>query len=176
MYHDGFFLRGSTDIFGELGHTVYDEEGEICKCGNRGCLETVAGAEAIVRKVQENVDRTYFRTPGGANSISLEDVIHNAREGSKLALLALHEAAKAIGNTLAIVVNVLGITRIVLYGRLVQAGELLRQQILNSIHQHCIYPLNQDTEVCLSRLDDYASAAGSAYSVLKAYFDAAKAK
>ena len=95
-------------------------------------------------------------------------MIHNAQEGNKLALLALNEAAKAIGNTLAIVVNVLGITRIVLYGRLVLAGELLRQQLLNSIRQHCIYPLNQDTEVCLSQLDEYGSAAGAAYGVLRA--------
>ena len=87
-------------------------------------------------------------------------MIHNAQEGNKLALLALNEAAKAIGNTLAIVVNVLGITRIVLYGRLVRAGELLRQQMLNSIRQHCIYPLNQDTEVCLSQLDEFGSCVG----------------
>ena len=75
-----------------------------------------------------------------------------------------------VGNTLAIVVNVLGITRIVLYGRLVRAGELLRQQLLNSIRQHCIYPLNQDTEVCLSQLDEYGSAAGAAYGMLRGYF------
>jgi predicted NBD/HSP70 family sugar kinase len=175
VFHNGFFLRGSTDIFGELGHTVYNEEGEICKCGNRGCLETIAGVEAIVRKVQDNVDRTYFRTSAGAAGISLEDVIRNAQEGNKLALLALNEAAKAIGNTLAIVVNVLGITRIVLYGRLVAAGELLRQQLLNCIRQHCIYPLNQDTEVCLSGLDEFASAAGSAYGVLRARFGALSA-
>jgi predicted NBD/HSP70 family sugar kinase len=173
VFHDGFFLRGSTDIFGELGHTVYNEEGDICKCGNRGCLETIAGVEAIVRKVQDNVDRTYFHTRTGGSGVSLEDVIHNAQEGNKLALLALNEAAKAVGNTLANVVNVLGITRIVLYGRLVLAGELLRQQLLNSIRQHCIYPLNQDTEVCLSQLDEFASAVGSAYGVLRARFSTA---
>jgi len=170
VFHDGFFLRGSTDIFGELGHTVYDEQGEICKCGNRGCLETIAGVEAIIRKVQDNVDRTYFHTLDGEAGITLEDVIRNAQEGNKLALLALNEAAKAIGNTLAIVVNVLGITRIVLYGRLVLAGDLLRQQLLSSIRQHCVYPLNQDTEVCLSELDEFAAAAGSAYGVLRAHF------
>ncbi|OHD75557.1 MAG: hypothetical protein A2V99_11045 [Spirochaetes bacterium RBG_16_67_19] len=168
VFHDGFFVRGSTDIFGELGHTVYKEEGEICKCGNRGCLETIAGVDAVIRKVKANMDRTYFHTRGA--SLTLDDVIHNAQEGNKLALLALNEAAKAIGNTLAIVVNVLGITRIVLYGRLVRAGELLRQQLLNSIRQHCIYPLNQDTEVCLSQLDEYGSAAGAAYGMLRGYF------
>jgi predicted NBD/HSP70 family sugar kinase len=171
VYHQGSFLRGTTDIFGELGHTVYNEDGEICKCGNRGCLETIAGLGAVTRKVQDNVDRSYFHVQDGGASITFQDVVHNAREGNKLALLALNEAAKAIGNTLANVVNVLGITRIILYGRLVLAGDLLRQQLLNSIRQHCIYPLNQDTEVCLSQLDDFASAAGAAYSVLQGYFE-----
>ena len=170
VFHEGAFLRGTTDIFGELGHTVYNEDGEICKCGNRGCLETIAGLEAVTRKVQDNADRSYFHVRGGGARITFQDVVHNAQEGNKLALLALNEAAKAVGNTLAVVVNVLGITRIVLYGRLVLAGELLRQQILNSIRQHCIYPLNQDTEVCLSQLDEYGSAAGAAYSVLQGYF------
>jgi predicted NBD/HSP70 family sugar kinase len=170
VYHEGGFLRGTTDIFGELGHTVYKEDGEICKCGNRGCLETIAGLEAVTRKVQDNVDRSYFHVRGGGARISFQDVVHNAGEGNKLALLALNEAAKAVGNTLANVVSVLGITRIILYGRLVLAGELLRQQVLNSIRQHCVYPLNQDTEVCLSQLDEFASAAGAAYSVLHGYF------
>ena len=171
VYHEGTFLRGTTDIFGELGHTVYNEDGEICKCGNRGCLETIAGLDAVTRKVRDNVDRSYFQVGGGGGHIGFRDVVHNAQEGNKLALLALNEAAKAVGNTLANVVNVLGITRIVLYGRLVLAGELLRQQILNSIRQHCIYPLNQDTEVHLSLLDEFASAAGAAYSVLQGYFE-----
>mgnify|MGYP001106439457 CR=1 FL=1 len=154
-----------------MGHTVYDEDGEICKCGNRGCLETVAGAEAIVQKVKDNVDKgTYFHMPAGSQVIDLDDVIQNAREGNKLALLALNEGSKAIGNTLAVVVNVLGITRVVLYGRLVRAGEILHHQVLNSIRQHCIYPLNQDTEVCLSTLDEYGSAVGAAYIVLKDFF------
>jgi len=96
VFHDGFFLRGSTDIFGELGHTVYDEEGEICKCGNRGCLETIAGAEAIVRRC-----RTTWTGPTSARGrgagITLEDVIHNAQEGNKLALLAVNEGGQGRG-------------------------------------------------------------------------------
>lgn len=171
VFRSGSYLKGSTDIFGELGHTVYREDGEICKCGNRGCLETIAGVEAVVKKVKDNVEKgTYFRFGGRKEDISLGEVMANASEANKLALLALNEAAKAIGNTLAVVVNVLGITRVILYGSLVSAGELLWQQVLNSIRQHCIYPLNQDTEVTLSALDEYACAAGAAYAILRSHF------
>ena len=171
VYKDNKYLKGSTDIFGELGHVVYKEDGDICKCGNRGCLETIAGIEAIIKKVKENAEKgAYFRTDGAIGDITLEDVITNAREGNKLALLSINEAAKALGNTLAVVVNVLGISRVVLYGRLVKAGKILERQVTNSIQQHCIYPLNQDTKVCLSSLDEFGSAMGAAFAVMRAYF------
>jgi len=171
VFKDAKYLKGTTDIFGELGHVVYREDGEICKCGNRGCLETIAGIEAIIKKVRENAKKgAYFRTDGSIEDITLEDVITNAREGNKLALLSINEAATALGNTLAVMVNVLGISRIVLYGRLVKAGRILERQVQNSIHQQCIYPLNQDTEVCLSSLGEFGSAMGAAYAVMRSYF------
>ena len=67
------------------------------------------------------------------------------------------------------VLNVLGINRVVLYGRLAKAGKLLERQVNSSIHQHCIYPLNQDTEVCLSSLDEFGSAMGAAFAVMRSY-------
>ncbi len=174
VFRDHGHLKGSTDIFGELGHTVFLEDGEICKCGNRGCLETVAGIGAIIRKVKENIDKgVYFKTQkGGAagDEITIDDVILNAREGNKLALLSLNEAVKAVGDMLAIVVNVLGITDIVLYGDLIKAGELLSRNVLDSIRKHCIYPLNHDPRIVLSELDDYASARGAAYAVMRKFF------
>jgi predicted NBD/HSP70 family sugar kinase len=171
VFKDEKYLKGTTDIFGELGHVVCREDGEICKCGNRGCLETVAGIEAIIGKVKENAEKgAYFRTDGAIADITLEDVVMNAREGNKLALLSINEAAKALGNTLAVVVNVLGINRVVLYGRLAKAGMLLSHQVTNSIRQHCVYPLNQETEVCLSSLDEFGSALGAAFAVMRSHF------
>lgn len=171
IYKSGAYLRGTTDIYGEIGHTIYRDGGEICKCGNRGCLETVAGVGAIVQKVSENITKgLYFKIPEGQASVTLDDIILNAKEGNKLALLALSEAARAIGDTVANMVNILGITRIVMYGELAKAGDLLRQQIASSIRRHCIYPLNQDTEVRISALDHFSSAIGAAYAQLEAHF------
>ncbi len=171
IYKNGAYLGGTTDIYGEIGHTIYQDEGEICKCGNRGCLETVAGVGAIVNKVSENIRKgLYFKLPEGQAAVTLDDVIVNANEGNKLALLVLNEAARAIGDTLANTVNILGITRIVLYGELAKAGEILRRQIANCIQRHCIYPLNQDTEVLISGMDSFASATGAAFAGLDWHF------
>lgn len=171
VFRNGTYLRGTTDIFGEIGHTIYRDEGEICKCGNRGCLETVAGVGAIVQNVRENITKgLYFKVPDGQAPVTLDDIILNAGEGNKLALLVLAEASKAIGDTVANMVNILGITRIVMYGELAKAGELLCQHVATSIRKHCIYPLNQDAEVRISGLDRFASAIGAAYAELEAHF------
>lgn len=171
VFRRGEVLTGSTDIFGEMGHTVCREGGEICKCGNRGCLETFASTGAIIRKVEEHIGKGfYFERRDEQSPVSLEDILRSAKEGNKLALLVLSEASKAIGDTIANVVNILGITRIVLYGELVKAGDLLLEQVVSSIHAHCIYPLNEDTEVMTSTLDHFASAAGAAHLVLQRSF------
>jgi predicted NBD/HSP70 family sugar kinase len=165
------YLKGSTDIFGEVGHTVYREDGEICKCGNRGCLETVAGVDAIINKIEENIEKGASIWKDSPNDeIALEDIILNAQDGNKLALLVINEAAKAIGDILAIIINVLGIKKVVLYGKFIKAGSLLYNPVFNCIKQHCIYPLNQDVELLLSELDEYGSARGAAYMVFHNHF------
>ena len=172
VFKNGAYLTGTTDIFGELGHTVYREDGEICKCGNRGCLETFAGVGAIIKKVEENIGRgLYFSSRDGSASVTIDDIVRNAHEGNKLARLVLTDAAKAVGDTIANMINMLGILRIQLYGELAKAGEILLQQVTNSIRKHCIYPLNQDAQIRITELDEYASAVGAACIVLESHLE-----
>ncbi len=171
VFLNGGFVKGPTDIFGELGHTVYDNEGEICKCGNRGCLETFAGKNAIINKVSKNLfNNTGFVKRRSRNILSFDDILSNAEQQNKLALLALSEAGTAIGDSIANVINVLGINVVVLHGETVKSGNILIQEIRNSIKKHCIYPLSMDTKVHASSLDDFSGAAGSAYQALNSYF------
>lgn len=170
VFMNGSFIKGTTDIFGEMGHTVYREDGDICKCGNRGCLETFAGRGAIINKVKENLaDNLGFFLKSSGN-ITFEDICLNAAEENKLALLVLRDAAKAIGDTIANVVNVLGITKVILYGETVKAGAVLTDEIQNSIRKHCIYPLNQGSEIIMSELDVFASASGAAFFAIDKFF------
>ena len=52
---DGQIYRGATGCAGEIGHITIDENGPLCTCGNRGCLEAIAGGGAIARKATEAV-------------------------------------------------------------------------------------------------------------------------
>jgi glucokinase len=49
----GAILRGATDLAGEIGHIPVYPDGEVCACGQRGCLETYASAASIARRYRE---------------------------------------------------------------------------------------------------------------------------
>ena len=48
----GRLYRGSAGIAGELGHVRLAEDGELCRCGHQGCLETVASTGAVLRMLR----------------------------------------------------------------------------------------------------------------------------
>lgn len=54
---NGSVYRGATGSAGEIGHMIINENGPLCNCGNRGCLETFVGAPHITRKVREDLER-----------------------------------------------------------------------------------------------------------------------
>jgi predicted NBD/HSP70 family sugar kinase len=88
--------RGMSDTAGELGHMVLDPDGEPCSCGNRGCLETVAGTEAILRGL---------RAAGRAEVDDIERAAELARNGDEVAQQAFRHAGRALGHGLSWLVN-----------------------------------------------------------------------
>lgn len=101
---------------GELGHSIIDPHGELCACGARGCLETVASAGAIVRRYQQ---RTGHR-PNGA-----KDVLQRAQNGDAAATLVWNEALDALALAIAQLAAVLAPEAIIIGGGLAQAGDAL---------------------------------------------------
>jgi len=101
---------GVEDRAGEVGHHTVVEDGPLCGCGNRGCLEMLAGARAIA---------------GAAGQPSFDHVVAAARRGDNQALASLRRAAGYIGIALANLTIFLTPRRIVVGGGVAEAGELL---------------------------------------------------
>lgn len=175
LMNGGKLAYGNNPVYGELGHVVCDPAGDICKCGSRGCLETIAGTDAIVGKVCAHMTAVDEREFGvKIEELTIENVIQAAGKGHKLAEMVLQEAAMAVGLALAQIVTVLGITNIVLSGRLVAAGALFMEPLRRSLRQYCIYPLNTKLEIAADGWDEWAGARGAAYRGLENYFNAGK--
>lgn len=103
---DGRLYEGAFGGAGELGHVTVEPGGFVCRCGNRGCLETVAGATALTRAL------TYTH----GDDITLAEVIAADRRGDERARRVVHDAGLAVGRALAPICTVLDPALVVIGG------------------------------------------------------------
>lgn len=105
LVHDQV-IRGSRGVAGELGHVLADASGPMCHCGNRGCVEAIAGSGAILHRM----------AAAGHHGLSAAQVAELARNGQPDAERVLADAGHAIGIGIATVVNLFGPDTVVLTG------------------------------------------------------------
>ena len=122
---EGRVYAGETGTAGELGHVVVEPNGLVCRCGNRGCLETVAGATALVDALRHS----------HGTDIRLEDVLGLAADGDVGARRVIADAGRAVGGALAGVCSLLDPRLVVVGGALAVAGNLLLDGIRESIER-----------------------------------------
>jgi predicted NBD/HSP70 family sugar kinase len=109
---DGAIFPGSDGFAGEIGHIpVRPFDGEQCRCGGRGCLETLAGQEAIARRIGIQGTRSETWSPA-------ELVAERARDGDSDVIRSLDEVAELLGICIAAAVSLVNPRRVVLAGTL----------------------------------------------------------
>jgi glucokinase len=108
---------------GELGHIVVRPGGEACPCGQRGCLETVAGGHAMERRYRQLVEQ-HLDAPAPAAADALE-ISRLAADGDRDATIAWTEVVVAIADSLAVAITLFDPSLVVLGGGLGQSGERL---------------------------------------------------
>lgn len=110
---DGRVVQGATGFAGEVGHMVLDPAGPPCRCGARGCLEAYAGAYGIVREARGRARRS-GRGVSGINDP--RDVFDDARRGRAYARATVRETGERLGTAVAILLNVLNPSVVVIGG------------------------------------------------------------
>jgi predicted NBD/HSP70 family sugar kinase len=123
---DGRLISGSHGVAGEIGHISIDVNGPACHCGGRGCVEAIAGADAIVRQTRE---------ASGRPELTLEDAVALARAGDVPLGAVFARAGAAIGSGIAAVANLVGPARIVVSGEGLAAYDLFEPHIRAAFQQ-----------------------------------------
>lgn len=114
---EGKIWQGACGFAGELGHVSVNPEGDLCRCGSRGCLETEVSAPKIAR---------LYRSHGGkAGDLAAEDIFLLAGKGDKAALRAVARAGYFLGIGLSGAINFLNPEKILLGGGVMNSGDLL---------------------------------------------------
>ena len=150
---DGRML-GQHGLAGELGHVRVEPQGLLCRCGNRGCLETVASPTAIA----DLLARSWGRPVGTAELPEL------LRAGDRGTRRAVQDAGDAVGRALALAVTLVNPSLIVVGGDLVTAGDVLFEPMRRALDRHTMSA--HALRIVPSALGDSAGVRGAAALVL----------
>jgi glucokinase-like ROK family protein len=171
MILNGEIFRGHSGFAGEFSHIPTSNEGRLCSCGKRGCLETEASLVEVARKAIEGIKEgrvsslqhdlnDHSKLPGDL-------VMEAANKGDQFAIELLSQAGYSIGKGLAVLIHIINPSAIILSGRGAVVGRILSASIQQSLHKYAIPRLAESTELQVSQLGSDAALIGSAALVME---------
>jgi predicted NBD/HSP70 family sugar kinase len=160
----GGLFRGSRGFAGEMGHVVVDPNGPSCACGGRGCLERVAGQEAILRAAGLP---TAPGTSLGDADPALPKLIELLEDADERAVEAVRTAGTALGIVLADVVNILDPDSVVLGGIYAPLERWLVEPLTAALSAQVVAGDWRPLNVCASSLGPDAAVRGAAGWVIE---------
>ncbi|MDE3131112.1 MAG: ROK family transcriptional regulator [Acidobacteriota bacterium] len=150
----GQVLRGERGAAGDIGHIVVDPDAsEVCRCGNVGCLDAVAGGWAIARRMGDIAP-----TP--------PDVVRLAREGHPEATGQVRRSGRMVGSAVADAVNLLNPTSVVIGGKLAEADEQVFAAVREVVYRHATPVASRHLEIVITELGHMAGIIGAAHMVI----------
>jgi glucokinase-like ROK family protein len=165
---EGQIYRGATGSAGEIGHITIQENGPECSCGNRGCLEALAGGRAIAQRACEAV-QSGQRTQLAAippQAIQARDVINAARSGDLLAQTLVTEAGAHLGTAIASLVNLFNPSMVIVGGSVSQIGDLFLEPVRRTVQQRSLAAASRAARISTALLGRRSSGMGAVVQAL----------
>jgi len=171
MIVNGEIFRGRNGFAGEFSHIPLSEDGALCTCGKRGCLEAEASMLVVSKQAIEGIQQgrvTSLKQIDEAHSKQMGDAIMEAaNNGDQFAIELFADAGHKIGKALAILIHIMNPQAIVLSGRGAKVGKILLAPIQQSLHKYCIPRLARGTVLLISELGFDAELVGAAVLVME---------
>ncbi len=172
---DGKLYNGTNGFSGEFGHIPIVEDGILCQCGKRGCLETIASGTAVSRLATEGIARgeqtDLARLAGNdARHIHYMSVVESALKGDAFSIDILSEVGSELGRGVAMLVQILNPELIIFGGQMVKAGQFLTIPIEHALNKYCLNELRTSIEIDISEMGEKASLLGAAINTIERYF------
>ncbi|MEO3975714.1 ROK family transcriptional regulator [Streptomyces sp. CAU 1734] len=159
----GRVYRGPGGTAGEIGHITLDESGPVCRCGNRGCLETFAAARHVLPLLHTS------HGPG----LTMEEVVRLARQGDPGCRRVIADAGRHIGSGVAVLCNLLNPSRVIIGGDLADAGDLVLGPVGESLARYAIPSAARQLSLVTGALGPRAEVLGALALVLSEMGDGA---
>nr|WP_206322558.1 ROK family transcriptional regulator [Streptomyces sp. HNM0575] len=159
---NGQIYRGPGGTAGEIGHITLDESGPVCRCGNRGCLETFTAARYVLPLLHSS----------HGTGLTMARVVQLAREGDPGCRRVVGDLGRHIGSGVANLCNLLNPSRVVLGGDLAEAGDVVLGPVRDSVARYAIPSAARQLTIVPGTLGGRAEVLGALALVLSEMGDA----
>lgn len=127
---NGQLVGGFKGAGGEIGHMVVEEDGKLCGCGHKGCLETYCSAtgvarEAISRLAVNKNNKIWELVGGDISKVEAKHVFDAAKQGDAFAIDIVNYVVRYLALGLGNIINILNPEAIVIGGGVALAGDIL---------------------------------------------------
>ena len=171
MIINGEIYRGHNGFAGEFSHIPLSEDGALCTCGKRGCLEAEASMLVVAEKAIKGIKKGHIsslkHTDKDQSKLVGNAIMEAANNGDQFAIELLSDAGYKIGKALAILIHIMNPESIVLSGRGAIVGKILLAPMQQALNKYCIPRLVSSTGLLISELGFNAELTGTAVLVME---------
>jgi glucokinase len=172
----GRVLEGCSNTAGEIGHMTIQLNGPLCHCGNRGCLEALAGGWAIAQRAQEMVrlhpitGGTILKmASGNIEDITARTLVQAYYDGDALAREIMDETTNALTAGVTALVNAINPCHIVLGGGIIEGMPELVQRINQGVRSRALAAAIRNLVISSSKLGNDAGIIGAAALAMQTF-------
>lgn len=163
---EGRIYRGSSGCAGDIGHICVDKNGPMCPCGNKGCLEKIAGGAGIAERALAGAragrsPALMQRYESNGNVLGAQDVGVAAQQGDAFAIEVVRESGRLVGEVLAALVNFYNPDMIVIGGGVSNLGDLLLSSIRQAVFKRSLPLATRNLQIVFSGIGPDAGMLGA---------------
>lgn len=165
-------VTGGNGFAGEFGHMQFvGNEGRLCICGKKGCLDTEVSGKALELLFNESIaaGEQSLMLPADKGSIRYDDIISAANNGDYLPMALLQQQGEKLGAALGNIINLLNPEMIVIAGKYSRAGSFFRDSIRSGLYKTGLKDPLANCQIISSELVQNTGAIGAAAIVLRKY-------
>lgn len=167
---------GKSGFAGEFGHIPLFDNEIICNCSKKGCLETEASGQALIRIFREKVasgstTSLIAQQKKKIEDIGLEDIINASQNDDVLSIELIAQIGEKLGRGIALLINIFNPELVILGGSMAATGEYIRLPIQSAINKYSLSLVSSDTQLKFSKLGERAGVTGACLLVRNRLLD-----
>jgi len=163
---DDRIVQGSQGYAGQIGHTVMMDQGPLCNCGNRGCLEAICAIPALLRKVEAEIpfiseNDTLKKRFILNEKIKISDILEIAHMEDSYARDLLRKTARYVARATANMINTCNPDKVFIGGKLAVKSPFFIEEFRNNIRVYAFPEVGGTTSVTISNLGENSGVIGA---------------